>query len=159
MAQDLSNKYFIKRLSTDEWEDISTKFRGVKILSCDGFNERGEAVNVYNEQWVDSQHEDFLVASDNGVVVRKNVDLSLTFICGTRYGASDTQVCHDTFIDYITRNGDFYIKSRYAGKEAHVACLKQYKPTTQKLHRGIANSYIMGTVELHTLDEPSAYQS
>ena len=152
-------KYYIKKSLTDEWEDISEKFMGVKILTLDGFNEKGESVNVYSEQWVGSQDEDFLVTTQdwqgNDVIVRKNIDLSLTFICGSRYGASDTQNVHDDFIDFVTKHGDFYIKSNYMNKEAHVVCLKSYKPTTQKLHRGITNSYIMGTLELHSLTSPN----
>lgn len=158
MAQTLSNKYFVKKSPNAEWEDLTAKFAGLKILKVEGMNEIGDALNVYSEQWIDSQSEDFLVTSvdelGNSVIVRKNVDLQLTFICGTRYGAIDTQLCHDSFIEYITGHGDFYIKSAYTDKEAHVVCLKGYKPTTQKLKRGEANSYIMGTIELHTIDKP-----
>lgn len=152
-------KYYVRKSVEDEWEDIATKFVGVKVLTLNGLNERGDTVNVYSEQWVNSQSEDFLVATQDGqghdVVIRKNVDLSLTFICGTRYGASNTQAIHDTFVDYITQCGDFYIKSNYMEKEAHVICLKAYKPTTQKLQRGLLNSYIMGTIDLHTLTMPT----
>ena len=45
MMHDLSNKYYIKRLLEDEWEDVTEAFAGVKILSIDGFNEKGDAVN------------------------------------------------------------------------------------------------------------------
>ena len=155
----LSDKYYIRRANTDSWEDITTKFQGVNVLSLTGLNERGDTVNIFTEQWVSSQAEDYLVTTQdqqgNNVVVRKNVDLSLTFICGTRYGASDTQSVHDNFVNWITKNGDFYIKSEYTGKQAHVICLKAYKPTTTKLQRG-TKSYIMGTLELHTLDAPSS---
>jgi hypothetical protein len=159
MMHDLSNKYYIKRLLEDEWEDVTEAFAGVKILSIDGFNEKGDAVNVYNARWTDSQVEDMMVTTqdehDNDVIVRKNVELQMTFICGARYGAQDTQSCYSEFVKYIAQDGDFYIKSKYTGLEAHVVCLKAFKPTTQKLHRGSANSYIMATVELHTLDMPS----
>lgn len=151
MATDLSNKYFIKRHSNDEWEDVTVKFAGVNILKVDGFNELGDAVNVYTEQWQESQTEDFAITGESGNIIRKNVDLSLTFICGERYGAQDTKQCHDNFIDFITRHGDFYIKSRYMDAEAHVICLKSYKPTTQKLKRGGNDSYIIGTIDLHML--------
>ena len=60
---ELSNKYFVRKNTTDNWEDITTKFNGVKVLSIDGFNERGEAHNVYHEQWVSETKEDFLVAT------------------------------------------------------------------------------------------------
>lgn len=162
MVQRLDNKYYVKKTTSDEWEDLTTKFVGLNILKVDGMNELGEAVNVYSEQWVNSQSEDFAVTTQDGqghdVVIRKNVDLQLTFICGTRYGALNTQQVHDAFIEYATKKGDFYIKSKYTGKEAHVVCLKSYKPTTQKLQRGANDSYIMGTVELHTLDIPQNSQ-
>lgn len=158
MAQGLKNKYYVRKAASGEWEDLTTKFVGLKILKVDGMNEVGEAINIYSEQWIGSQSEDFFVTNKdallNDVVVRKNIDLQLTFICGSRYGAIDTQACHDSFVDYVTKSGDFYIKSKYTDKEAHVICLKGYKPTTQKLHRGINDSYIMGTIELHTLDAP-----
>ena len=158
MAGNLSDRYYVKKDLDDEWEDLTRKFVGLKILSVDGMNETGDAINVYTEQFLDSQEEDFMVTSQdeqgNDVIIRKNVDLQMTFICGTRYGAIDTQKCHDDFIEYITKQGDFYIKSKYTGKEVHVISLKGYKPTTQKLHRGVVGSYIMGTIELHTLDMP-----
>ncbi len=153
----LRNKYFVKRSSSGAWEDVTTRFNGLKILSIDGFNEVGDALNVYTEQWVDSSVEDFMITNTNGheasTIVRKNVDLSLTFICGERYGAQNTQSVHDAFINYVCNGTDFYIKSAYTGKAAHVVCLSAYKPTTQKLQRG-NNSYIMGTIELHCLQPP-----
>ena len=158
MVNDLSNKYFVKRQESDSWQDVTTLFDGVKILSIKGFNEEGESVNVYSEQWVNNQNEDFFVTTkdenDNDVVIRKNVDLEMTFIVGTRYSASknaDTQASYDSFKDYICKHGDFYIKSLYSGKYAHVACLKGVKPITERLHRGL-NSYIMATATLHMLD-------
>lgn len=158
MVRGLENKYYVRKTTSGEWEDLTTKFVGLKILMLDGMNEQGDAVNVYSEQWVGSQSEDFMVTTQDGqgndVVIRKNVDLQLTFIVGTRYGALDTQTTHDAFVEYATKQGDFYIKSKYTGKEAHVICLKSYKPTTQKLHRGVMGSFIMGTIELHTLDMP-----
>lgn len=161
MANNLSNKYFVKRQESDSWQDVTTLFDGIKILSIKGFNEEGESVNVYSEQWVNSQTEDFLVTTkdenDNDVVIRKNVDLEMTFIAGSRYSANgnvDTQNVYDLFKDYICKHGDFYIKSSYSGKYAHVVCLKGLKPTTEKLHRG-NNSYIMATATLHTLDSVS----
>jgi hypothetical protein len=149
---DLSGKYFVRKSVYDDWEDVTTKFGGVKILSVDGFNEIGEAKNIYTAQWVDTQDEDYILAGDS--VVRANADLSVTFIVGNRYGASDTQAVHDEFIDYMCKQGDLYIRSAYNDKSAHVVCLKGYKPTTQKLHRGI-NSYILGTITLHMLDTPA----
>lgn len=158
-GNDLVNKYFVRKTSTAAWEDITTKFDGVKVLSIDGFNERGEAVNVYNNQWVNSQKEDFLVTTTDGegndVIVRENVDLSLTFIVSRRYANSaiDEQTTYDNIVSYLCDNGDFYIKSAYVNKQAHVICTKSFKPTTQKLHRA-ENSYILATIPLHCLEKP-----
>lgn len=152
MAASTKDKYYVRRTTSGEWEEISTKFQGCYILSLDGTNSVGDSTNIYSAQWIDNQQEDYFLAGSE--VIRKNVDLQLTFICGTRYGASDTQQVHDAFIDYVTKHGDFYIKTMYTNKVAHVVCLKGYKPTTQKLHRG-NDSYIMGTIELHTLDAPT----
>ena len=148
---DLSGKYFVRKSVYDDWEDVTTKFGGVKILSVDGFNEIGDAKNIYTAQWIDTQEEDYVLAGDS--VVRENADLSVTFIVGNRYGALDPQAVHDEFIDYMCMHGDLYIRSIYVNKHAHVVCLKPYKPTTQRLHRGM-DSYILGTITLHMLDTP-----
>lgn len=152
----LKNKYYIKLTDSSPWYDITDLFTGVKVLSIEGFEDIGEAVNVYTSQWNDSNVEDFMITGGNschsGEVIRKNVTLSLTFICGERYGALNTRATHDQFISNIT-SSDFYINSLYTGKTAHVVCLESYSPTQVKLHRG-NNSYIMGTVRLHCLQPP-----
>lgn len=156
MASDLKNKYFVRKSESDSWIDVALD--GVNILKISGMNEQGEAVNVYNEQWITSQEEDFLVTQTDelghDVVIRKNVDISVTFILGRRYGSLiDTKELHDGFINFMCNQGDIYIKSAYTGKIVHVICLKGYKPTVEKLHRG-NNSFIMGTIEYHLLDSP-----
>lgn len=158
MAQDLSNKYFVKRLSSGSWQDVTTLFDGIKILSISGFNAQGDAQNVFTQQWVDTQEEDYFLAGTK--VIRSNVDLELTFIASSRYATGsnvDTQAAYDGFVEYICENGDFYIKSAYTNKYAHVVCLKGVKPTVEKLHRG-NNSFIMATATLHTLDAPKDSQ-
>ena len=134
-------------------------FDGVAVLKLDGMLAKGEPVNVYTAKWIDSQQEDFMITTldgnDNPVVVRKNVDLELTFIVRQKYatGTIDVQTVHDNFVDYIT-GSDIWLKSSYVGnKYVHCVCLKDYKPTTVKLGRG-DNSYIMGTITLHCLDAP-----
>ena len=159
-ADRLTGKYFVRRTTSGTWEDITTKFAGIKVLSIDGFNEVGEAVNVYTEQWFDSQQEDFMVTKQvNGenVVVRKNCNLSLTFIVSRRYalGDIDEQTVYNNIVNYICWHGDFYIKSTYTNKQAHVICTESFKPTAQKLNRG-ASSFILVTVPLHTLSNPIA---
>ena len=154
MAQDLGNRYFIKRRFSDTWVDITTLFDGIKVLSVTGMNEIGEAQNVFTQQWIDSQEEDYLLAGET--VVRANVDLTMTFIAGTRYssnGSVDTQTVYNSFVSYICDDGDFYIKSTYTGKSAHVVCLKGIKPTTERLHRG-SSSYIIATATLHCINQP-----
>ena len=154
MAQDLGNRYFIKRRFSDTWVDITTLFDGIKVLSITGMNEIGEAQNVFTQQWIDSQEEDYLLAGET--VVRANVDLTMTFIAGTRYssnGSVDTQTVYNSFVSYICNDGDFYIKSTYTGKSAHVVCLKGIKPTTERLHRG-SSSYIIATATLHCINQP-----
>lgn len=151
MAQDLSNKYFVKRDMGDGWSDVTQLFDGVKILNVSGFNDVGESVNVFTQQWVDSQDEDYYLSGDE--VIRKNNDLEVTFIAGTKYsenGDVDTQSAFDSFVEYICLHGDFYIKSAYSNKYAHVVCLNGVKQTTVKLHRG-ENSYILATATLHCI--------
>ena len=154
-----SNRFFAKNTESGTFQDITTMFDGVAVLKLDGMLAKGEPVNVYTAQWIDSQQEDFMITtldgSDNPVVVRKNVDLELTFIVRQKYatGTIDVQTVHDNFVDYIT-GSDVWLKSSYVGnKYVHCVCLKEYKPTTVKLGRG-DNSYIMGTITLHCLDAP-----
>lgn len=156
-----SNRFFAKNTESGTFQDITTMFDGVAVLKLDGMLAKGEPVNVYTAQWIDSQQEDFMITtldgSDNPVVVRKNVDLELTFIVRQKYatGTIDVQTVHDNFVDYIT-GSDVWLKSSYVGnKYVHCVCLKDYKPTTVKLGRG-DNSYIMGTITLHCLDAPTS---
>ena len=154
-----SNRFFAKNTESGTFQDITTMFDGVAVLKLDGMLAKGEPVNVYTAQWIDSQQEDFMITtldgSDNPVVVRKNVDLELTFIVRQKYatGTIDIQTVHDNFVNYIT-GSDVWLKSSYVGnKYVHCVCLKEYKPTTVKLGRG-DSSYIMGTITLHCLDAP-----
>lgn len=165
MADSLSGKYFIKRNANDEWVDVTTMFDGIRILSIDGFNEQGEALNVYDEQWINSQVEDVMVTTQvngNDVIIRKNVDLSMTFLAAARYAENpiiaDTQTIYDNFVSYIARSGAFYIRSNYTNKTAHVICLKSFKPTTQRLQRG-SRSHIIATIPLHCLDVTYPYNT
>ena len=155
------NTYFTKNSESSSWEDITSKFDGVRILKMDGFLEKGEPINIFTQQWLSNQKEDFLITTlddnDNPVVIRKNVDLELTFIVRQKYatGTIDVQTVHDNFVDYIT-GSDVWLKSSYVGnKYVHCVCLKEYNPTTVKLGRG-DNSYIMGTITLHCLDAPTS---
>lgn len=154
-----SNRFFAKNTESGTFQDITTMFDGVAVLKLDGMLAKGEPVNVYTAQWIDSQQEDFMITtldgSDNPVVVRKNVDLELTFIVRQKYatGTIDVLTVHDNFVNYIT-GSDVWLKSSYVGnKYVHCVCLKDYKPTTVKLGRG-DNSYMMGTITLHCLDAP-----
>lgn len=155
------NRFFVKNTQSGTFQDITTLFNGVAVLKLDGMLAKGEPVNVYTAQWVNSQQEDFMITtldgSDNPVVVRKNVDLELTFIVRQKYatGTINVQTVHDNFVNYIT-GSDVWLKSSYVGnKYVHCVCLKEYKPTTVKLGRG-DNSYIMGTITLHCLDAPTS---
>ena len=153
------NRFFVKNTQSGTFQDITTMFDGVAVLKLDGMLAKGEPINIFTQQWLSNQKEDFLITTldgnDNPVVVRKNVDLELTFIVRQKYatGTIDVQTVHDNFVDYIT-GSDVWLKSSYVGnKYVHCVCLKEYKPTTVKLGRG-DNSYIMGTITLHCLDAP-----
>jgi hypothetical protein len=155
-----NNRFFVKNTQSGTFQDITTLFNGVAVLKLDGMLAKGEPVNIYTAQWIDSQQEDFMITtldgSNNPVVVRKNVDLELTFIVRRKYATTNinVQTVHDNFVDYIT-GSDVWLKSSYVGNEyAHCVCLKEYNPTTVKLGRG-DNSYIMGTITLHCLDAPT----
>ena len=161
MAQDLKNKYFVKKTANGTFSDVTTLFDGLRILKVDGFLAKGKPVNIYTAQWINEQDEDFMITTiddnDNPVVIRENVDLEVTFIIRQKYatGTIDVMAQHDLFVDYMT-GSDVWIKSSYVNnKYVHCVCLKEYKPTTQKLQRK-ESSWIMGTITLHTLDAPQA---
>ena len=160
MANNLYSKYYVKNTENGTFTDIATLFSGVAILKVDGLNAKGEPINIYNAQWQNSQREDFMITnfdeSGNPVVIRKNTDIDITFIVRQKYANSQIDVLtqHDAFVNYMT-NSDVWIKSKYyGGKQVHCICLKEYKPSAQKLFRG-DNSYMMGTITLHSLDKPS----
>jgi len=153
------NTYFTKNSESASWEDITSKFDGVRILKMDGFLAKGKPINIFTQQWLSNQKEDFLITTlddnDNPVVIRENVDIEITFIVRQKYADSviDVQDVHDSFVDYMT-NSDVWVKSAYVGnKYVHCVCQSEYKPTTVHLQRG-DSSYIMGTIKLHTLDAP-----
>jgi hypothetical protein len=154
------NTYFVKKNESDAWVDIVSRFNGVRILKMDGFASLGKPINIFTQQWIGNQKEDMLITtldgSNNPVVIRENTDIEITFIVKQKYASSTINVLtqHDGFVNYMT-NSDVWIKSAYMGnKYVHCVCLKEYKPTTQKLGRGI-DSYMMGTITLHCLDAPT----
>lgn len=153
--------YQVKNTTNGVFQNISTLFDGVQILKVDGMLAKGKPVNIYTAQWINSQDEDFLIttldSNNNPIVIRENVDIDITFIVRQKYatGTIDVQTVHDSFVAYMT-NSDVWIKSSYVGnKYVHCVCLKEYKPTTIKLHRNNDNSYAMGTITLHCLDAPT----
>ena len=160
MANKSSGRYYAKNTGSGTFADITTLFDGVAVLKVDGFNAKGKPVNVYTAQWVNNQSEDFLITTldcnNNPIVIRENTDIEITFIVKQKYASSTIDVLtqHDGFVNYMT-NSDVWIKSSYMGnKYAHCVCLKEYKPTTQKLGRG-SDSYMMGTITLHCIDAPT----
>jgi hypothetical protein len=161
MSNDLTGKYFVRKNASAVWEDVTTKWTGIKILAVDGFNELGEAINVFKQQWIDGT-EDITVTEQDGqgndVIRRANVDLKLTFIVSRRYAPTEIneKTVYDNVINYMCKTGAFYIKSVYTGMQANVINLKPIKPTAQKLNRG-KNSYIMATIELHCKSAPTTF--
>lgn len=161
MANNASKgKYYVKNTLAGTFTDITTQFDGVAVLKLTGLLEKGKPVNIYTEQWINNQAEDFLITTvdgnNNPVVIRENVNIELTFIVRQKYASStiNVQTVHDTFVAYMT-NTDVWLKSSYLGnKYVHCVCLNEYKPTTVHFGRG-NNSYIMGTLTLHALDAPT----
>ena len=152
------NKYFVKNTSNGSYSDITTLFDGVAILKVDGMNEKGEPINIYTAQWINSQTEDFLITTINNqnqrVVIRKNTDIEITFAVNRKYAITsiDELTVHDNFINYMT-SSDVWIKSEYMNNKAvHCICLSSYKPTAMKLNRG-NNSFITGTLKLHCIGD------
>lgn len=155
MAKKINNKYFVKNTANGSFVDVTTLFDGVDILAVEGFDSRGKALNVYVEQWI-TGGTDFMITSNNGQIVRENVDIKVVFIVGQRYAnaAIDTQSVYDTFVDYMT-NTDVWIKSTYVGKQVHCVAIEKVEPKTVKLKRGV-NEYILGEIQLQALGAPAS---
>lgn len=157
----LKEKYYVHKAG-EEFADVTALFDGLRILKAEGLLSQGKPVNIYNAQWINSQREDIYIPDSNGGekrVYRENIDIEITFIVSQRYAseAIDVMEVHDAFIEYMT-NGEVWLSSAYAGnKAAHCICQSEYKPTTTKLQRG-GDSYVMGTLTLHTLDKPTNHE-
>lgn len=158
MIDGLNEKYYVKR-GNETYADMTTKFDGVKILKVEGMFDKGDAVNIYNEQWNDSQVEDYLITTldndNNPIVVRKNTDIKITFVVSTKYanGTIDVGKKHDEFLSYMM-DGALWVKSLYTNKESYCVCLSSYSPQKIKLHRDFG-TYILGQITLHQLQLPN----
>lgn len=154
MNNDLRGAYYIKNTENGTFQDITTMFDGVRVLEVKGVAEKGKAVNVYHEQWIDSDKEDFLITSNNGIIVRENVDIEVTFLVHQRYASDniDVKTQHDLFVKYLT-DKDVWIRTGYQNNVvAHCVCLDAYEPTTMKLQRNESANYALGTIKLHCLE-------
>lgn len=154
MAKKISNKYFVKNSANGSFTDVTTLFDGVNVLAVEGLDAKGRSLNVYYEQWI-TGGTDFMITSNNGQIVRENVDIKVVFIVGQRYANTtiDTQSVYDTFVGYMT-NTDVWIKSSYVGKRVHCVCIDKVEPKSVKLHRG-DNTYILGEITLKCLETPT----
>ena len=151
---DLKQAYYVKNSARGNFVDVASAFDGVRILSVTGVAAKGKAVNVYNAQWMDSQNEDFMITTNNGTIVRENVDVQVTFIVHNRYATNDIDVKtkHDQFVNFMT-NTDVWIKTSYQNNViAHCVALDNYEPTTMKLQRDNNANYALGTIKLHCLE-------
>ena len=155
---DLKQAYYIKNSEAGNFQDVASRFQGVRILSITGVAAKGKAVNVYNEQWMDSETEDFMITTNNGTIIRENVDIEVTFIVHQRYAALpiDVKTSHDAFVNFMTRK-DVWIRTEYQnGVIAHCVCLDGYEPTTMKLKRDSNANYALGTIKLHCIETITA---
>lgn len=155
MNNDLRGVYYIKNTENGNFQDITTLFDGVRVLEVKGVADKGKAVNVYHEQWLDSDKEDFLITSNNGTIVRENVDIEVTFLVHQRYASDniDVKTQHDLFVKYLT-DKDVWIRTGYQNDAiAHCVCLDAYEPTTMKLKRNDSTNYALGTIKLHCLEK------
>jgi hypothetical protein len=105
MAKKIENKYFLRNKSNGTYTDVTSLFNGVNILACSGLDSKGKSLNVYAEQWI-TGGTDFMVASEDGRIVRENVDIVVTFIVGDRYASAQS--------DVITGHGTAYCQTEVA---------------------------------------------
>ena len=153
MNNELIGVYYIKNTQNGNFQDITSLFDGVRVLAVEGVAQKGKAVNVYNEQWMDSQDEDFMITTNNGIIIRENVDIQVTFLVHNRYASDtiDVKTQHDLFVNYLTQT-DVWIRTAYQNNViAHCVCLDGYEPTTMKLKRNENSDYALGTIKLHCI--------
>lgn len=155
-TNDLKQAYFVKNTSNGQFIDVAQLFQGVRILSVTGIAAKGKAVNVYNQQWMESEQEDFMITSNDGTIVRENVDIEVTFIVHNKYVDGlvgiDVKTQHDNFVNYMTST-DVWVKSSYQNNAiAHCVALEGYEPTTMKLKRDGNTNFALGTIKLHCLE-------
>lgn len=151
---DLKQAYYVKNTQNGTFQDVATKFQGVRILSVTGVAAKGKAVNVYHEQWMDSETEDFMITTNNGTIIRENVDIEVTFLVRQQYATSviDVKTQHDNFVKFMT-DKDVWIRTSYQNNViAHCVCLDGYEPTTMKLKRDVNANYALGTIKLHCIE-------
>lgn len=151
---DLKQAYYVKNTQNGSFQDVATKFQGVRILSVTGVAAKGKAVNVYHEQWMDSETEDFMITTNNGTIIRENVDIEVTFLVRQQYATSviDVKTQHDNFVKFMT-DKDVWIRTSYQNNViAHCVCLDGYEPTTMKLKRDVNANYALGTIKLHCIE-------
>ncbi len=151
---DLRRVYYVKNAPNLGFVDVASRFAGVRILSITGVAAKGKAVNVYNAQWMESQQEDFMITTNNGTIIRENVDIEVTFIVHNRYATNniDVKTQHDNFVKYMT-DTDVWIRTAYQNNViAHCVALDGYEPTTMKLQRDNDANYALGTIKLHCLE-------
>ena len=153
-TNDLKQAYYVRNTPTGSFQDVATKFQGVRILSVTGVAAKGKAVNVYHEQWMDSETEDFMITTNNGTIIRENVDIEVTFLVRQQYATSviDVKTQHDNFVKFMT-DKDVWIRTSYQNNViAHCVCLDGYEPTTMKLKRDVNANYALGTIKLHCIE-------
>lgn len=151
---DLKQAYYVKNTQNGTFQDVATKFQGVRILSVTGVAAKGKAVNVYHEQWMDSETEDFMITTNNGTIIRENVDIEVTFLVRQQYATSviDVKTQHDNFVKFMT-DKDVWIRTSYQNNViAHCVCIDGYEPTTMKLKRDVNANYALGTIKLHCIE-------
>lgn len=154
MNNDLRGVYYTKNTQEGEFQDITTLFDGVRVLAVSGVAAKGKAVNVYKEQWIDSETEDFMITTNNGTIIRENVDIEVTFLVHNKYATDtiDVKTQHDNFVNYMTQK-DVWIRTGYQNNAiAHCVALDAYEPTTMKLQRDTNSNYALGTIKLHCIE-------
>lgn len=157
MANKNTNRYYVKNSISGSFTDVCQLFGGCNVLAIEGFDSKGRALNTYAEQWITNGSTDFAITSNDGVIVRENIDVKVVFVVGQRYTNSsiDTQVVYDNFVDYMT-NTDIWVASKYVNKQVHCVANDAIAIKSAKLHRG-GNSYILGEITLKTLEKPQTF--
>ena len=144
----ITGKYFFKTKETDNWTDFVAYNPYFDILSVKGLDSLGAPMNIFTQQWVNSDSMDVYVPD---TVHRETNAVEINFIVWNKYSpnatASTISSNHDMIIKQFV-GLTWWFKSLYSFRSCQLICQDVYEPTLVHLRPNGELSYITGTLKL-----------